>query len=99
MLDETLERQIFKLKADDREKVRRLLWLIEQDAKDLTPSQLREVRINSGLSVGQAAKMMGVQPETVLAAESDTAARVLPELAELMNAAYHINQKEERSRG
>jgi DNA-binding XRE family transcriptional regulator len=69
----TLKDQLRKLCPVDARKIDELFNLLSLDAKDMTSSQLRAAREAAGLSLGQAAKQIGVHRSTIEALEEDQA--------------------------
>jgi DNA-binding transcriptional regulator YiaG len=67
----TLQDQLYKLSGVDRRKIDELFNLLSMDAADMTSAQLRAAREAAGLSLVQAAKLIGMYDTTLRCFEQD----------------------------
>jgi DNA-binding XRE family transcriptional regulator len=72
------------VRARDQVLLSGLLDLVCMDPADMTPGQLRRARGHAGLTLAQAAKLLGVSPAVVMSLEAGRAELPEAEWAELM---------------
>lgn len=57
------------LSQRDRDTISRLIYLVSRPASALSPEELGEARENAGLSIGQAARLLGIPQQRIYAME------------------------------
>jgi DNA-binding transcriptional regulator YiaG len=90
------DRELSKLKPEDRERVRSLLRLIAMPASRMTSQELKQAREAAGLSVPQAAKILRCSQKDLRGIEGGFW-RPHDAMAERMNVTYGLSASAELS--
>lgn len=76
--------------AKDLQTIQELMELMEIKASQMTPQQLRQSRVNAGLSEGQAAKLIGITKDDLRHIESGFIGFVPPSTFERIDCVYGV---------